>query len=82
VLLDGRSGVNIISESLRNKLRLKKLQLAPFVVCMANQHKVQPMGLIRKLKINMAGCVYKISVIVLKMENGVEMYSMLLGSPC
>jgi hypothetical protein len=40
VLLDGGSGVNIILKSLRNKLRLRKLQLASFMVRMANQWKV------------------------------------------
>jgi hypothetical protein len=32
VLLDGGSNVNIIFESLRKKLKLKKIQLTPFVV--------------------------------------------------
>jgi hypothetical protein len=38
-------------------------------------------GLIRNLKINLTSCDYKISVIVLNMENGVEANSMLLGQP-
>ncbi len=45
VLLDGRSGVNIISKSLRKKLGLRKPQLTSFVICMADQRKVEPMGL-------------------------------------
>ncbi len=40
ILLDGGSGVNMISESLRKKIGLKKPKLAPFVVRMANQKKV------------------------------------------
>jgi hypothetical protein len=40
VLLDGGSNVNIIFESLRKKLGLKRLQLAPFVVQMVAQWKV------------------------------------------
>ncbi len=79
VLLDGGSSVNIISRSLRKKLKLKKLQLTSFVVHMVDQWKVQPLGLIWNLKINLAGFVYKISAIVLKLENGVQAYSMLLG---
>jgi len=73
--------VNIISKSLRNKLGLRKPQLASCVVCMAAQWKVQPMGLIQNLKIDLVGYVYKISITILKMENGVEAYSMLLGRP-
>jgi hypothetical protein len=79
VLLDGGSNVNIIFEGLRKKVGLKRPQSGPFVVRMVDQRKVQPIGLIRNLKINLASCDYKISIIVLNMENGVEAYSMLLG---
>ncbi len=48
---------------------------------MVNQQKVQPIGLIKNLKINLARCDYKILVITLDMENGVEVYSMLLWWP-
>ncbi len=81
MLLDGEFGVNIISKSLKKKLGLRKSQPNSFVIWMANQQKVQPMELIQNLKIDMVSCVYKISVIVLKMENGVEAYSMLLRRP-
>jgi predicted component of type VI protein secretion system len=40
VLLDEGSNVNIISESLRKKIKLRKPQLAPFVVRMVDQRKV------------------------------------------
>ncbi len=77
--MDGRCGVNIISKSLRKKIGLRKLQLAMFVVRMADQRKAQPLGLIRNLKINLGSYVYKTSVTTLNMENGLEAYSMLLG---
>ncbi len=53
-------------------------QLAPFVMKM-DQWKVHPIDLIHDLKFDLAICVYKISVIVLNMENGMEACSMLLG---
>jgi hypothetical protein len=81
MLLDGQSSVNIISKSLRKTLELKKPQPTSFVVHMDDQRKVQPMGLIRNLKIDLVGCVYKISITILKMENGVEAYFMFLGRP-
>ncbi len=81
VLLNGKFGVNIISKILRKKLGLRNPQLTSFVIRMVDQPKVQPMGLIQNLKMNMVGSIYKILVIVLKMENGVEAYSMLLGRP-
>jgi hypothetical protein len=42
---------------------------------------VQPIGLIRNLEIDLVGCEYKISIIVLNMENGTKTYSMFLGRP-
>jgi hypothetical protein len=81
VLLDGGSGVNIISEHLQRKLGLKKPQLAPFMVKMTNQRKVQPIRLIQNLKIDSTWCTFKILVIVLKMENTLEAYSMFLEKP-
>jgi hypothetical protein len=38
------------------------------MVQMANQGKVQPVGLIQNLKINLARCAYKISITILNME--------------
>jgi hypothetical protein len=46
---------------------------------MVNQRKVQPIGLIKNLKINLARCEYKIYVIVLNMGDEMEIYSMFLG---
>lgn len=50
-----------------------------FIVRMADQKKVRPLGLIKNLKIDLVGYVCKILVIILNMENGIEAYSMLLG---
>jgi hypothetical protein len=50
-----------------------------FVMRMADQRKVQPLGLIRNLKIDLANYDYKISRTILNMENGIEAYSMLSG---
>ncbi len=79
VLLDGRFDVNISLESLRKKLRLRKPQPTMFVIKMVDQRKVQP--LIRNLKIDLGAYVYKISIIILNLENGIETYSMLMGRP-
>ncbi len=81
VLLDGGFGVNINSKSLKKKLGLRKSQPTSFIICMVDQHKVQAMGLIQNLKINLTIYVYKILIIVLKMENGIEAYSMFLERP-
>lgn len=79
VLLDGGCGVNIILKNSKKKVGLRKPQLAPFVVRMVDKRKEQLLGLIRNLKINLGGYVYKISMTTLNMENKIEAYSMLLG---
>ena len=52
VLLDGGSGVNIMSEDLRRRLDLPKSNPAPYNLRMADSSVVQPMGLFRDLIIN------------------------------
>ena len=47
VLLDGGSGVNILSEVEFRKLKKAKLEPAPFRVRMADQRRVQPIGMLR-----------------------------------
>jgi len=70
VLLDDTSNVNIIFKSLRKKFQLKKPKPTPFIVRMVDHRKVQLVGLIKNLKIDLVGCEYEIFVIVLNMENG------------
>ncbi len=53
----------------------------PFMVRMAYQWKVQPARLTQNLKIDLVGCTFKISVIVLEMEDIPVVYSMFLGRP-
>ncbi len=81
MLLDGGSNLNNILESLRKKLGLRRPQLAPFAIIMVDKWKVQLIGFIRNLKIDLVSYVYKISIIVLNMEHGIETYSMLLVKP-
>jgi hypothetical protein len=61
VLLDGGFGGSMVFESLK-KLGLRKPKPVPFVMRMVNQRKVQPFGLIRNLKIDLASCEYKIFI--------------------
>ncbi len=65
----------------RGNKALKKPQLVPFMVKMVDQSKVQLVGLIRNLKIDLARCTFKILVIVLQMEDTLEAYLMFLGRP-
>jgi hypothetical protein len=82
VLLDGGSGVNIITDTLMRKLGIEKqLEVAPFTIKMADQRKVTPLGIIKNLKINIGGLTFKITVTVIKMENQENNSSMVLGRP-
>ena len=81
VLLDGRSGVNILPESEYLRFGGFKLHPAPFQVKMANQRRLQPLGLLNDQEISIAGLKYKINFVVLKMHTRNLAYPMLLGRP-
>ncbi len=51
VVLDGGSGVNIITQQLRLKLGLPKPKPPPYNLRMVDQITTKPMGLIRDMKI-------------------------------
>jgi hypothetical protein len=81
VLLDGDSGINIIIEQLRLRLRLPKLKFAPYNLRMANQTTIKRVGLIKNLKIYVHGIPYIIMFIVFQNNVVNYNYSMLLGRP-
>jgi hypothetical protein len=81
VLLDGGSGVNIITEQLKLRLGLPKPKLAPYNLRMTNQTTTKPMGLINNLKIYVHGIPFITMFIVLQNSVVDSIYSMLLGRP-
>ena len=81
VLLDGGSGVNIIPESTCRSLNLLKWDPAPFQVKMADQRRVQPLGILRKLQISVGGLPFLANFVVLRLENSDCSYPMMLGRP-
>ena len=81
VLLDGGSGVNIISEIMAKELGITEMQPAPFAVKMADQRRVRPLGIVRQEEINIEGCTFPVTFIVLRMEQMAGAYKMLLGRP-
>jgi len=81
VLLDGGSGVNIITKHLRLRLGLVKPKPTPYNLRMANQTITKPMGLIRDLKIYVRGIPYIITFTILHNSVVDFNYSMLLGRP-
>ncbi len=81
VLLDGGSGINIITKQLRLKLGLLKLKLAPYNLRIADETTTRPMGLIKDLMIYVHGIPYIITFTVLQNSVVNSSYSMVLGRP-
>lgn len=81
VLLNGGSGINMITEEEQLQLGLLVLQVAPYKLRMAYQTMVELMGLIRNIKIHIHGIPYFISLIVICNTEVNDAYSMLLGQP-
>ena len=65
VLLNGGSGVNILSEQMLEPLGITKWESAPFAVRMADQRRVQPLGLLRGLKMEVSGMKFEITAVIL-----------------
>ena len=81
ILLDGGSGVNLITEEKRILLGLKKPSRAPYQLRMVDQAVVEPDGLIRNVWIYIHGIPYNISLTVIQNKEVNDAYSMLLGRP-
>ena len=80
-LIDGGSGVNITTDTLRRKLGLKKIEPAPFTIKMANQRKVMPKGIIRDVRLDVGGIVIWTTLTVIDMVSTKDSYNLLLGRP-
>jgi hypothetical protein len=81
VLIDGGSGVNIITDTLRRKLGLTKIEPTPFTIKMADQRKVMPKGIIRDVRLDVGGIVIRTTLTVINMVSTEDSYSLLLGRP-
>ena len=81
VLLDGGSGVNVITEEERRRLGLSKPSPAPFNLKMANGTIAKPTGLLRDVKIHIHGIPYIVTLTVIDCQTIKSDYSMLLSRP-
>ena len=81
VLLDGGSGVNVITEEERRRLGLLKPSPAPFNLKMANGTIAKPTCLLRDVKIHIHGIPYIVTLTVIDCQTIKSDYSMLLGRP-
>ncbi|MCO5610910.1 hypothetical protein L7F22_065154 [Adiantum nelumboides] len=82
VLLDGGTGVNILLEEVYRRVKLgETLFLAPFYVEMADQRRFQPLGILKHQAIEVAGMVFFVNFVVLRMKDSDSCYKMLLERP-
>ena len=79
-IIDGGSGVNVISEATCHNLGLNQWEPCPFWLRMADTRSVRPIGLIRHLDFTLGGHMFTISAVVLRLE-AQGAYPMLLGRP-
>ncbi|KAL3683539.1 hypothetical protein R1sor_001561 [Riccia sorocarpa] len=79
VLINGGSGLNLMGSQLMYQLGYSKLQPAPFWIGMANGAQVKPVGILRRIPIPVGGLRFKISCVVINMDNKED--QMLLGRP-
>ena len=79
-IIDGGSGVNVISAKTCEQLGISDWEACPFWLRMADTRSVRPLGLIRKLGIIIGGHRFEISAVVLSL-NAPGAYPILLGRP-
>ena len=81
VLIDGGAGVNITTEATCRRMGWLDWEPAPFLVRMADQRRVRPLGLLKGVVIDVAGIQFVMSFVVLCMEDSIAEYNLLLGRP-
>ena len=79
-IIDGGSGVNVISETTCHNLGLNQWEPCPFWLRMADTRSVRPIVLIRHLEFSLGEHMFTISVVLLRLETQ-GAYPMLLGRP-
>ena len=79
-IVDGGSGVNVISLRTCNTLGIQEWEPCLFWLRMANTSLVRPTGLIRDSEVTIEGHTFRISAVVLQL-NAQRAYPQLLGRP-
>ena len=79
-IIDGGSGVNVISLQTCDTLGIQDWEPCPFWLRMADTSSVRPTGLIRELEVTIGGHTFRISAVVLPLK-AQGAYPLLLGRP-
>ncbi|KAG0572008.1 hypothetical protein KC19_VG061300 [Ceratodon purpureus] len=81
VLVDGGSGVNIMSLRTMEQLGLEMTGPSPIVINMANQAREAPLGQISGCKVSTGGEEYTLTFQVIRMHSNRNSFPLLLGRP-
>ena len=79
-IIDGGSGVNVISEATCTKICITQWEPCPFWLWMTDTWSVCPIGLIRNLEFTLGGYSFTVSAITLRLE-APGTYPLLLDRP-
>ena len=77
MIIDGGSGVNVISRRTYDTLGIREWEPCPFWLRMVDTNSVRPTGLIRNLKMTIGGHAFRISTVLLQL-NAPRAYPLLL----
>ena len=80
-IVDGGSGINIISRRLYDEWNLPKMEEAPFSIKLADQSRVSPLGLVKNVPVRIAGVRFLVAFVVMNLPAHSSSYSILLGRP-
>ena len=80
-IVDGGSGINIISRKLYDEWNLPKMEEAPFSIKLADQSRVSPLGLVKNVPVRIAGVRFLAAFVLMNLPPHSSSYSILLGRP-
>jgi len=80
-IVDGDSGINIISKKLYDAWDLPKMEYAPFPIKLANQRKVAPLGLVKNASMREVGIQFLVAFVVMELPSQSSLFFILLGRP-
>ena len=80
-IINGESGVNVISEGTCRSFGLTQWEPCPFCLRMADTRSVRPLGMIRKHDFVLGGHTFTISAMVLRLEAPSVKSQLLINRP-
>ena len=80
-IVDGGSGINIISKRLYDAWKLPKMESSHFSIKLVDQMNVTPMGLVKNVPMRVVGILFLIAFVVMDLPTHNSSFWILLGRP-